>query len=400
MDRTLAADFIVNLCGAIGLVVALMVFRARDPRGPLTRRFVFALGLVAMVFLLRGLFWLGGSIWFDRMAVVLAAFIPLAALLVAEGMLRRHAPRWAKLCIVAGCLVIGLLALLVPEAGGDRLYLALALFQLAAFSLCGVFLIAHPRGSLSVAEERGVIRLCLAAFFLLPFVATDFPSLLPGLPVRLGGLGALVVVIFALLVDRAGDERSGHAALVGLRIGGGLLVALAIIMVLPGVEPADAVRLAAVTLSGVLLLGLVGDVARAQSSARQPGLLDSISVSAAHSRDELLAELLRQPLFRDAVRLREADLSDYDPPVLRSALHGRAVLRLADYPWGQPADAPMVERLQALMASHGASHLIVAAPDPLDMVAVRVPLVVADRATETALAMAGRLLAAAPETAA
>ena len=50
-----------------------------------------------------------------------------------------------------------------------------------------------------------------------------------------------------------------------------------------------------------------------------------------------------------------------------------------------------------MMATFGASHLIVVGRDALDLVAVPVPLVMADRASETALLLAGRLIAAAPE---
>ena len=40
------ADSIVNLCGAIGLAVAMMIFYRRDPRSPLSRRLLFALGVI------------------------------------------------------------------------------------------------------------------------------------------------------------------------------------------------------------------------------------------------------------------------------------------------------------------------------------------------------------------
>lgn len=398
MNTTVAADFIVNLCGTFGLVLALLIFRARDPKGGLTRRFVFALGLVTLVFLLRGFYWLGGAGWLGRLSVGLAAFIPLAALLVVEGMLRQHAPRIAKLSIATGSIIIAALALLVPKAAGPGLYLTLALFQVIAFFFCGLLLFLHPRSSLSTAERQGISRLCMAAFFLLPFMITDFRSLIPYLPVRLGGLGALLLVIFALLIDRAGERRGGHAGVIGLQIGGSLLLALGLVWSLPELSPGDRVRLAAVTLSGVLVIGLANDVARAWLTAGQPGLLDSVAVSKARTRDDLFEELLRQPLFHHAIRLGETDIADYDPALLQSDLQRHVVLRQADSPWQGMVEDAVAERLAALMAAHGVSHLIVADTHPLDLIGVRIPLVAADRATETALLMAGRLLAAAPRT--
>ena len=48
----LVADSIVDLCGALGLAVAMVTLRRRDPRGALTKRFLVAMGLVAALFLL------------------------------------------------------------------------------------------------------------------------------------------------------------------------------------------------------------------------------------------------------------------------------------------------------------------------------------------------------------
>ena len=47
MNPGIIADSIVNLCGAIGLIVAMMTFYRRDPRSPLTCRLLLALGVIA-----------------------------------------------------------------------------------------------------------------------------------------------------------------------------------------------------------------------------------------------------------------------------------------------------------------------------------------------------------------
>ena len=47
MTATVIADSIVNLCGAIGLCVAMVALYRRDPKSPLTRRLLFMLGVVA-----------------------------------------------------------------------------------------------------------------------------------------------------------------------------------------------------------------------------------------------------------------------------------------------------------------------------------------------------------------
>jgi hypothetical protein len=50
MTASVIADSIVNLCGAIGLCVAMVALWRRDPKSPLTRRLLFMLGVSATLF--------------------------------------------------------------------------------------------------------------------------------------------------------------------------------------------------------------------------------------------------------------------------------------------------------------------------------------------------------------
>jgi hypothetical protein len=99
MSPGIIADSIVNLCGAIGLSVAMVTLYRRDPRSPPTRRLLVALGVTAVLFFVRGVAWWAGSAWLDRLSLLPAALVPLGALIVTEGILRRHAPgrsRWGR----------------------------------------------------------------------------------------------------------------------------------------------------------------------------------------------------------------------------------------------------------------------------------------------------------------
>lgn len=355
------------------------------------------LGIIAFVLLSRGVGWLTGSAALEQLAVAGAAIIPLGALFVVEGMLRRHAPRSVKIAVLAGTLILAPAGLLAGGDWAEPVEMALALFQLATFAVCGLLLLTRDRGSLSEAENRGVVRLGIAALAVLPFILTDFRAFFPSVPVRAGALGALLVVTFALVADTANDGRRGHVFILGLRIVAGLLLGLALAAIAPSAGPADLIRFPAVALAGILFIGLFVDAARAVIGAGAPGLLDRIANTPTGTRGELIAELARHPPFEGARRLDAADLAPFDPDILVAALGERLVLRRADRPWNRPADDPASERLAALMATSGASHLIVIGRNPLDLVAVPVPLVMADRASETALLLAGRLIAAAPE---
>ena len=141
------------------------------------------------------------------------------------------------------------------------------------------------------------------------------------------------------------------------------------------------------------------DTLRALFEAEVPGVLNSVAASSARTRDELIAELARHPMFESARRYREADLAAYDPRLLHDFLSARRVLRRADAPWGLAASDPAVERMVSLMKAGHATHLIILSHDPIDVLALAVPVISADPATETALALVRRLLALTPEAA-
>ena len=141
------------------------------------------------------------------------------------------------------------------------------------------------------------------------------------------------------------------------------------------------------------------DTLRAVFESQAPGVLNSVAASAARTRDQLISELARQPMFESARRYREDELADYDPHLLRGFLSTRRVLRRPEAPWGLEATDPAVERLLSLMKANNATHVIVVSHDPIDVIVLAVPVISADPAAETALALVRRLLALMPEKA-
>lgn len=395
-NPALVADSIVDICGALGLAVAMLTLRRRDPRGALTTRFLVAMGLVAALFLLRGLSWWSGSVLLERLALSCAALFPLGALIVTEGVLRRHAPRAGKIAVLAGSslLVLGSLIGLADHAWAYDL--ALAGFQFLTVAFCGLLLFRRDPASLTAAENTGVWRLGLCAFLILPFALSDFRGLMPDMPVRLGGVGALLLVQVVLVTGGAAPTRRQGFYLLGLRSVAALLLGVAAAHVTPGADLAHGVRLCAVTLAGVLAIGLAVDALSSSFDAAAPGVLGSLARSRAETREALIAQLAGHPLFSNARRLGEAELGDYDPAILKPALREIGVLHASGRSWPWPPTDPVAERLAALMAAHSASHLLVLGEEPLDLLLVTVPVVSADPATETALALVRRLLVAAP----
>lgn len=400
MTPGVIADSIVNFCGAVGVAVAMMTFYRRDPKSPLTRRLLLALGIIATLFLMRGAAWWTGSALLDRLADLPAALIPTGALIVTEGMLRRHAPRSMKMAALVGGIVLGVGGVLGLERFAGPYAVALALFQLAGFAVCAWLLAARDRATLMASENRSIARLAVGALVVMPFILTDFRTLFPDIPVRLGALGALLAVTVMLVAGGGAEGRRHGLAMMALRLISSALLGVAAAFIAPDAGAAQMVRFCAVAVAGVLAIGLMTDALRALFESREPGVLNSIAASATGTRDQLMAELARHPIFESACRFREGALMAYDPPLLRDFLANRRGLRRSDAPWGLSMSDPATERMISLMKANSATHVIVLAHDPLDLIVLAVPVTAADPATETALALVRRLLALTPEASA
>ena len=332
MTSNVVADSIVNLCGAIGLCVAMVTLYRRDAKSPLTRRLLLALGVIALLFFVRGAAWSTGNALLDRISMIPAALIPLGALIVTEGILRRHAPRQVKIAIVLGGIGLGLGGALGLERFSTLHALLLSLFQLAGFATCAWLLATRDRGTLMASENRSIGRLAVGALIVIPFIATDFQVLAPDIPVRLGALGALLVVTAILIAGGGAETRRQALLMTALRLSSSALLGAAAAFVAPDVDATQIMRFGAVAMSGVLTIGLMVDALRAYFESQVPGVLNSVAASPARTRDQLITELARHPIFESARRYRESELASYDPPLLRDFLSTRRVLRRPEAP--------------------------------------------------------------------
>jgi hypothetical protein len=399
MTPSVIADSIVNLCGAIGLSVAMIALHRRDPRSPLTRRLLIMLGVVAVLFFTRGVAWWTESGWLDRLSLIPASLVPLGALIVTEGILRRHAPRAVKITAVVGGILLGLGGAFGLERYSTPYSIALSLFQLAGFATCAWLLATRDRSTLMASENRSIGRLAVGALIVIPFIVTDFQALAPDMPVRLGALGALLVVTAVLIAGGSSETRRQGILMTALRLSSSALLGAAAACVSPDVDAAQIIRFGAIAISGVLTIGLMTDTLRAFFESQVPGVLNSVAASSAQTRDQLISELARHPMFESARRFREGELLGYDPPLLRNFLSTRRVLRHPEAPWGLVSTDPAVERVMSLMKANNATHVIILSHDPVDLLVLAVPVISADPATETALALVRRLLALTPEAA-
>ena len=109
----LVADVVINLFAAGSLlIISHSLFRA-SPKSAVYKRVRFALWLGALLFAIRAIAWWTNSSVLGAIEIGLAAASPIAGLVLAEGLLRRHAPFLTKLVVVSATL-IALIANLLP----------------------------------------------------------------------------------------------------------------------------------------------------------------------------------------------------------------------------------------------------------------------------------------------
>jgi len=349
------------------------------------------------LFFVRGAAWWSGSVVLDNLSSIPAALVPFGALIVTEGILRRHAPRAVKIAVLIGGIVLGLGGALGLQWFATPYAILLALFQLGGIATCAWLLARRDPATLTASENRSVGRLATGAMIVIPFILTDFRVLMPDIPVRLGALGALLVVTAVLIAGAGAETRRQALLMTALRLLSSALLGTAAAFVSPDVDAAQIMRFAAIAVAGVLAIGLMVDALRAHFESQVPGVLDSVAASPAQTRDQLISELARHPIFESARRYRENDLAAYDPGLLHDFLSKHRVLRRSEAPWGLPSTDAAVERAVSLMAADSATHLIILSHDPVDVIVLAVPVISADPATETALALVRRLLALTPE---
>lgn len=93
---------------AAGLAAYVVVLLVRRAGGPLTPRLVFLFGVMSVFYCVRSLAVRTGLPVFEAATYAAISLAPLAALLLAEGLLRRHAPRPMKIAVfAASALALG-----------------------------------------------------------------------------------------------------------------------------------------------------------------------------------------------------------------------------------------------------------------------------------------------------
>ena len=385
-DPKLVADILVNLFGAGGVLLVAHNMRHYGPSAPVVFRMRWALRLCALLFVVRSLAWASDSGLVNGLANFFAAAMPVAALVVSEGLMRRHAPRGIKITVLALSLLavfVHMLPGLPAVAGGLSLMAAVV----GGFSAIAYFLVTRSRHTLSDAENMTINRVIAAMVVLLPLIATDFRSLWPDIHVRLGALGVLIMV-FVAFGPGSSSERGWERALALVMftaIAG--IFAYGYVATGQSTEPGQLFRAAVVGVAGLIFAALFSELLGARAERRK----GADPLLQAKTAKQFVTRLEQHDLIGDTRILNESDLASLHHPSFNALLAVEPVLRLAEAPWGRSETDDGVERARSLLSSNEATHAMLLSTAPMRMAVFSLPQAATNARVESELNAAQRI---------
>ena len=378
----------------MALGVSALAVARRGLSSALRSRLGFALGGLCLFFASRAASKALGSPALALLTLMIASGLPIAALLLAEGVLRRHAPWALKVLTTAGGLVV---AVVLFATAGCAPASSWGLGAYVVLSLLGVILLllTHDRSSLSRQENAGVDALLTAGALLTVLSLTDF---LPAAPIGLSGIGAAAVAF--VLSANPSSSREGRAVLAALAVTGLIAAGAALALAAPlqlRTTP-EQIRLGAILLA--LLLGAGGILGASRNTDDAAARTFALALARANlsSLDHFLRDLADQPLLA-GLRLAEGPaLADYDADGLGEAMAAQAV-------WTEGAllDPRIVvpvrarDELRDLMARTEATHAVMISARPLRIALLTLPSLGANDDAESSLALFRKLAASAAQ---
>ncbi|WP_196258162.1 hypothetical protein [Pelagibacterium limicola] len=388
--HSLLADSVVSAAALAGTLAALAVVRMRPDRDGLAGRFIFVLTLVSLVLAMRLLSWNIHQGIFETLTRLFAAWIPLSALLVLEGLQRRHAPRLLKQMTLAGGGLFSLLAFFSGDLGFP-LYALLA-FQLASFAAIYVLAFTSRNMGLTEHEQRVIGRIRFALPVLVIFLASDYGVFEDVLPIRASGVAILFFCWMAISSANGTTGRKDAAvAFVVTAVLGAVVGISATAMAQMGWT--FAVQISAMALCTGILALVLNETVGAFAVTRRNDILIALAAADTTSVRAFITSVTAASALGGSTLLDEKELTQFDMTILRSAFATHPVLRRRDLVL---LEEEARQQLDSLFATHDATHLLMLSADPLLLVASAMPSVGRSSAVETELALVQRMATLVP----
>ena len=371
-----AADIqmLVDGFGALGALAVALVLARRPGRTTVQNVLMLVFGLAGLFYVFRALANATGVEAFGLASLMLACALPLSALLLAENLLRRHAPLAIKL-VVAGGTLLGVVAAGLAGSGLERAF-NLAIYVPLALALVLGLIMFRDRATLAPMENAALDsygRALLAAGLL---ALTDFGL---GSSFGLSALGMLGLAYAA--AAGASAPRRWVDALKELALAAmtSVLLAAALLFSRPPASLLEAHGVLAITVSALLALSVL---LRLQSGGgdQQRRLFEQALAAADTSQlARFIDTASRAAPLQGLVLVEGPDLSAYDDGRLLAAFVDGAVTDLVQLERA-PADndREACEQLRDLLRRHASTHAILISATPL-----RVALIALGGSTRT-----------------
>lgn len=363
------AQLFLSLAAVAGLALLYRALTAQSPDDPITRRFLFGVRVTLLLFAGRALVVATGADWFLAFVLLAGALVPLAVLLLTEGLLRRHAPLWAKAFAAGGAVIFSVVAFLPAAWVADLRVWGLLAYQIGTLTICGWMVVTRDRASLNAAENETVGLLALSLVLLVPLIGVDFMTDLVGLPVQLSALGVLVLCWLAIGLGRPGKGYRatllGLAGIAAISIFAGLVIGAMV-----GDGWTGGVIGGAVVAAAVLVVAILGDAQAARQEAQSLTLLSHLAAAPTEDPLTFLRGLQTHPAVEGAAVIEGEALGELDGAVLDRLFAARPVLRRAD---PAPVNAVEADHASHLFARFAASHIITVKSEPRLLVALNMP---------------------------
>ncbi len=385
-SNKLIADVVINLFAAGSLLIISRSLYRSAPSSPVYLRVRVALWLGALLFGIRAVAWWTSSSFLGALEIVLAASSPIAALVLAEGLLRRHAPLMIKLTVVSATLV-ALLVHLVPGLPAGIKMATLLSAVAGSLIAIAVFMLRRISHDLEREERRIAGRVLGSLLLVTPCIATDFENLFPDFPVRIGALS----IVFLLYISFGAGSNSNRLYERGISI----VVFLAISSVFSAAhvmagDAADTdavIRAMAVGFAGLIFAALFSETMGSRSERRRASG-EFLHAGNLTEFTDLLGNHDRLNNFRDLDREAVEPLTH---PAFDELLGHHPLLRAEQAPWARSQHDPGVERAMSLLKTYDATHVMRISAEPTRLFVFSVPAAATDPRLESELQAAQRI---------
>jgi len=366
---TLIADSWASICGALGALIVLLRLADLTAAPALARRFQACLFVIFMLFTFRVGHWVELGWFFTSITYAAAALLPLTALLLAEGMMRLHAPKLAKRYCGWGVVIFVTLAFLPTEWMGFVHVLGLLLFQLTGLGLVAFIVLGRDQALLSDVENQGLNRLMLSFLLILPFLATDFLSpVISAIPVRLGGIAVLGLCLLTININRTSlSQRRIIGSMIALCVVSILLTFA--VSTLSGTNRLVTFQVGVIVLSTIMLLA-TWQAARALVAEDRYLIMLREIADATGSGEKAAVEIIQRGTgVSGTLLLREADLADFNIATLQQLF--------LQTPVRSVVTDQKDEHLVWFFKKYEATHAVCIAVKPLTVIALNNPSLMA-----------------------